>query len=279
MRRFAYHRPRTIEEAFRLKQAEPGARWIAGGTDVMVQARGGHAPPALISLTAIRELRGITVGEGARIGALTPFADVAAHAGLRERYPVLVEAASAVGSVQIRNLATIGGNLANASPCADSAPALLVLDARLRIAGPGGAREVPVEQFFRGPGRTCLAPDELLTDVLLDPPGAGRACFRKKGRVRMDLALASVAVLLELEGGGCRRARVAAGSVAPVPLRLHEVEDLLTSGPLGDGLVARAEEAARRGVAPITDVRGTAEYRRAIVGVFVRRAIQELSTC
>jgi CO/xanthine dehydrogenase FAD-binding subunit len=279
MRSYFYHRPRSLEEALRLKAETPDARFIAGGTDVMVQLR--HRalrPRALISLRALEELRGIKVGERAQIGALTPIRDVTRHPGLRERYPVLVQGASRLGSPQIRNVATIGGNLCNASPCADTATPLLVLEARLRLRGPRGSREVPLDQFFLGPGQSCLAEDELLVEILLDPPTTGsRSTFQKKGRVRMDLALASLAILLQLEGDTCSRARVAAGSVAPRPLRLREVESHLEGKTLSASVIAAAQEIAMRTISPITDVRSTAEYRRQIVGVYLKRALEVLT--
>jgi len=278
MKRYEYHRPRSLAEALRLKAADPGACYVAGSTDVTVRVRAGDlAPTALISLRGVPEVRGIDFGTGARIGALTTVAEIQAHPGLREAYPVLAQAATVLGSVQIRNVATVGGNLCNASPCADTAPALLVLGARLRLEGPEGHRELPLEEFFRGPGATCLTRDEVLTHVLLDPPAAGaRSAYRKQGRVHMDLAQASLAVLVEMDGSVCRRALVAAGSVAPVPLRLKPVEALLAGAKLEGAVLAEAAALASRTVTPITDVRATADYRRAIVGVFLRRMLEEL---
>jgi CO/xanthine dehydrogenase FAD-binding subunit len=281
MKRYEYHRPRSLAEALRLKAADPGACYVAGATDMTVRLRAGDiAPAALVSLRGVPELRGIDFGDsgrGARIGAATTVAEIAAHPGLREAYPVLAQAAAVLGSVQIRNAATVGGNLCNASPCADTAPALLVLGARLRLEGPGGHREVSLEDFFRGPGATCMTKDEVLTHVLLDPPAAGaRSAYRKQGRVHMDLAQASLAILVELDGATCRRAMVAAGSVAPVPLRLKPVEALLAGKRLDEGLLQAAGALASRTITPITDVRATAEYRRAIVGVFLRRMLAEL---
>jgi CO/xanthine dehydrogenase FAD-binding subunit len=279
MRHTEYHRPRSLEEALRLRQASPDARYIAGGTDVMVQIRSRNAarPSALVSLSSIPELRGITVDGGARIGATTPIHELTAHRALRERYPVLVEAVSRLGSPQIRNVATLGGNLCNASPCADSATPLLVLEARVRLCSAAGQRELPLERLFLGAGQTCLAPSELLTEILLPPPApTARATFKKKGRVRMDLALASVSVLVELDGDICRRVRIAAGSVAPTPLRLTEVEVLLAGKPLSPELLDAAAALASRSVAPISDLRCSAEYRRQIVGVYVKRALEEL---
>jgi carbon-monoxide dehydrogenase medium subunit len=279
MRHVDYYRPRSLEEALRLKAAHPAARFIAGGTDVMVQMRH-HAlrPSVLISLSAVPELRGVEVNGRVRIGAFTTISELLEHETLQERYPVLLEAARELGSVQIRNVATLGGNLCNASPCADTATPLLVLEARLRLASARGAREVPLHGLFVGPGQNCLGEGEILTHILLDPPPAGtRATFKKKGRVKMDLALASAAVLLQMEGQTCRRARVAAGSVAPVPLRLPAVEALLEGHTVTREVLAAVEQTASRSVSPISDVRATEAYRRAVVGVFVRRAVEELT--
>ncbi|MFQ5844440.1 MAG: FAD binding domain-containing protein, partial [Planctomycetota bacterium] len=182
-----------------------------------------------------------------------------------------------LGSPQIRNVATVGGNLCRAAPGADLAPPLLVHEARVRLRGAAGSRDLPLEEFMLGPGETCLGPGEVLGAVLLDPPPAGaRTVFLKKGRVRMDLSLVSVAVLLELEGKRCRRARVAAGSVAPTPLRLRRVEALLEGRPITPAVAAEARAAAAAEVAPITDVRATESYRRRIAGVFVERALSRL---
>jgi CO/xanthine dehydrogenase FAD-binding subunit len=279
MLRFEYHRPRSLPEALRLRGADPASRYVAGATDVLVQVRAGAlSPSALISLRSVNELCGIEVGpRGARIGAATTIAQIAAHAGLRESYPVLTDAAAVLGSPQIRNAATVGGNLCNASPCADTAPALLVLDARLRLASASGTREIALSELFLGPGATCLAPGELVTDVLLDPPAKGtRAAYCKKGRVHMDLAQASLAVLVVLEGAVCRKARLAAGSVAPVPLRLKEVEAVLEGAKLSDEVLRSAADLAGRSVKPITDVRATADYRRALIGTFLHRTLAAL---
>lgn len=276
MRQFFYHKPRTIDEAFRLKKEKEGAVYIAGGTDVMVQIKNRELrPSALISLRNIPELSRIEVNGGACIGALTTIADIIRHPTLGHVFPVVVEAASRVGSVQIRNMATIGGNLCNCSPCADMALPLLVLEAKVRLRSSETAREVPVEEFFKGPGESCLQASEILTEIILDPFHKDvQPVFLKKGRVKMDLAVASVAVLLEMEGRFCRKARVAAGSVAPVPLRLRRVEELLEGSNLEDKTILEAQKIANDSVAPITDIRSTESYRREIVGVFVKRTLE-----
>jgi carbon-monoxide dehydrogenase medium subunit len=276
---YDYFKPGTLAEALALCAERGGARFIAGGTDLMIRIRGKEVlPTALISLRNIEELVGVTADRGGlRIGAATTIADLASNAEIGARLPVLAQAARRVGGPAVRNAGTVGGNLCNASPCADTALPLLVLDARLAIASPRGAREIPLPDLFCGPRATCLAPDEIVTSVLVPAPSPGaRATFLKKGRVMMDLSVASVAVLLELDGDTCSKARVAAGSVAPTPIRLPEVEALLAGRRLTDDVVAAASEAAMRGVSPITDVRSTAEYRRQIVGVYLKRAASGL---
>jgi carbon-monoxide dehydrogenase medium subunit len=278
MSRFEYHRPRTLKEAFELVRRTPEARYIAGGTDVMVRMRSGRMkPPALVSLRNVPELLGVEVDASGtlRVGGGAPLADVLASRAVRERAPVLAVAVESMGSAQIRSVATLGGNVCNASPCADSAPALLVLGARVRLEGPEGTRELPIDELFTGPGATALRPAEVVTAFLLDAPSpAARGVFLKKSRVSMDLAIANVAVSLEVDGDTCRRARVAAGAVAPVPLRLRAVEDVLTGARLTADVAAEAARRAMEAVTPISDIRGSADYRRAIVGAYVKRAVE-----
>ncbi len=276
----AYHRPRTLEEARSLKAETPGACFIAGGTDLLVQMRGGRKRPgALISLRSVAELAGVTTGGVTAIGAMTTLTDVLRHPVVSKRFPALVAAVRSMGSVQIRNVATLGGNLCNASPAADSAPPLLVLGAKARIEGGDGEREIPIEDLIAGPGRTCLGPDDVLTAILLDPPPSGaRGAFLRKTRVHVDLALASVAVALEMDPASeiCRQARVAAGAVAPTPLRLREVEAMLAGEKITQETLGRARQLARDGISPISDVRASADYRRHITGVLLARAVSSL---
>jgi len=278
MSRFDYFKPRSLEEAWDLYEKYPGARYIAGGTDLMVQVKNRKSrPPALISLRSVPGLTGIEIGETTSIGAMTTITDLIVHPELGGLFPVLLQAAKRLGSTQVRNVATVGGNLCNCSPCADTALALLVLDARAVLKGPGGGREIPLSEFFLGPGKSCLVSGEVLTGICLDRSGGGaRAIFMKKGRVRMDLSIASAAVLLEMDGDTCKRARFAAGSVAPVPLRLSKVEALLENAVLSKEKIEEAQKIAMDSVSPITDVRSTADYRREIIGVYIKRAVQEL---
>jgi len=270
-----YHRPRSLAQAVRLMEDHPEARFIAGGTDLMVSLRAGsERPPALISLGRVAELRGITNGDPTRIGALTTIAEILEHQELAQRFPLLREAALPFGSMQIRNLATLGGNLCNASPAADMAPALLVLGARVEMSGPSGDRELPLSEFFVGPGETRREPGEVLTTILLPPsPTGARHGFRRKGRVAMDLAIASVAVSVVTEGERCTHVRVAAGAVAPCPLRLVGAEDVLEGHAADAERMAQARARVEREVSPITDLRAGADYRRQLTGVLFQRAL------
>ena len=278
MRRFDYLRPKSLKEALQQKKTIAGAKFISGGTDLLVQIKNRELqPPALISLRSIPELATIEINGGARIGALATISDIIQHNELGLNYPVLVEAARRLGSVQIRNVATVGGNLCNCSPSADMALPLLVLEAKVRLRTAKARREIQISEFFKGPGESCLSSDEILTDILLDPPHQkAKATFLKKGRVKMDLAIASLAVLLEMEGGRCRKARIAAGSVAPVPLRLYKVEALLEGSTVTEKLAAEAQRLATKIISPITDIRATEEYRRQIVRVYVKRGLEKI---
>jgi carbon-monoxide dehydrogenase medium subunit len=280
MIRYDYHKPANLEEAFALANESPAACYVAGGTDLLVGIKNRHVrPPALISLRSIDELRGIEVGDRVRIGPLTTIAEVLEHEELGRRLPLLIEAARRLGSPQIRNTGTVGGNLCNASPCADAACALLALGATVRLRKGNDAREVGLAELFTGPKETCLLPGEILSDVLVDPPAAEtRFAFFKRGRVRLDMAIASLAVLADLDGRVCRSIALSAGSVAPTPLRLDAVEQLLTGAELTDDLMVEARRLAAETVAPIDDIRSTAEFRRNIVGVWTERALREMTS-
>jgi CO/xanthine dehydrogenase FAD-binding subunit len=277
MSRYSYHRPASLDAALKLMQELPGARFVAGGTDLMVRIKNRDlAPKALISLRGISGLAGIQLDGPATIGAMTTIAELIDHPGLGERYPGLIQAARRLGSAQIRNAATIGGNLCNCSPCADTATPLLTLGARVRLRSPEGERELPLEDFFVGPGQTCAPPEEILVGIQLPEPVPGaKAFFFKKGRVRMDLALASLSALLVLDGQTCKTARLAAGSVASTALRLTEAETVIENQTLSAELATRASEAAAAQVMPISDLRASADYRRRLVRVYVERAITQ----
>jgi carbon-monoxide dehydrogenase medium subunit len=278
MSNFDYFKPRSLEEVWDLEKKLPGAKYIAGGTDLMVKIKNRTIKPqTLISLRSISGLSGIEIGKKVRIGAMTTITDLIEHPELGKIYPVLVQAAKKIGGPQIRNVGTVGGNLCNCSPCADTALVLLLLDARVILKNPQSSREVALEEFFIGPGESCLTGAELMTEILLDKPAPNvRAIFMKKGRVKMDLAVASVGVLLEMDGDTCKKARFAAGSVAPVPLRLKKVEELFENAVISKEIIREAQKIAMNNISPITDIRSTADYRREIVGVYIKRALEKL---
>jgi CO/xanthine dehydrogenase FAD-binding subunit len=276
---FAYQRPATLDEACRLLAAEPRAAILAGGTDLMVhlrQEQRGKRPPAVISVRRIPGLDRIDVGTSViRIGALTTLAAVIEHPTIQAEYPVIPFTARYMGSPAIRHLATIGGNLCNASPAADLSPVLLVLDAEVGIAGTTGTRRLPLDQFFRGPGQTALTIGEILTWVEFPRKHGGWLVRYERLDVRraMDIAIAGVAIALRREGARVTEARLALGAVAPTPIRAPDAEAALMEGGLTPAAIERTAALAMAVARPIGDVRATAEYRREMIGALVRRAL------
>ena len=271
-----YLAPSTVEDAVRAL-ATPGARPLAGGTDLLVQLRSGRTRPAvLVDLKRIAAATGVRAeGGGFVIGAATPGAEIGEHVALARAWPGVVEAASVIGSVQIQGRATLAGNLCNASPAADSVPALIAARALCVIAGPAGRRELPVEAIASGPGRTSLAPGEFVLEIRL-PPRSARAAdayLRLIPRTEMDIAVVGAAVNLWLDAGGTiTKAHVALGAVAPTALLVPAAGAALVGKRLDDAALAALDAAARAACRPISDKRGSAEYRTRIAGVLARRA-------
>jgi len=277
MNAIRYETPRSVAEAVRLMAADSGARVLAGGTDLLVQFRAGvRQPSAFVDVKRIPELMSITInGEGLRLGAAVPAALVFEHAELRRLWPGLAEAVALIGSTQIQGRGSVGGNLCNASPAADTTCALIANRAQCVIAGPHGERTVPVDTFCVGPGRTVLEPGELLVAVHLPRPAArtADAYLRLIPRSEMDIAVAGAGVSVTLDAAGaCTAARVAIGAVAPTALRVPEAEQALVGSPLDEASLQRAAAAAAAAARPIDDKRGTAVYRRTVAGVLTRRA-------
>jgi len=270
--------PATLAEAVAaMAGAGGGARALAGGTDLMAQMRAGRLQPGLIvDLKRIPELLGVRAdGGGFIIGAATPCAVLGEHSALTRAWPGVVEAACLIGSTQVQGRASLGGNLCNASPAADSVPALVAAGASCLIAGPGQPREVPVETLQSGPGRHSLQPGELLVAIRLParPAHSGDAYLRLIPRTEMDIAVVGAAVSLTLDGQGLvSAARVALGAVAPTTLRVDEAADALIGTRLDEPALVRLESAARAACRPIDDKRGTADYRTKVAGVLARRA-------
>jgi len=257
---------------------EDGARLLAGGTDLIVKMRSGlAAPTVLIDISDVECLRGVSETDGVvEIGAATPEEDLLASALLRERLPLLAKVLGALGSVQIRNRGTLGGNLVNASPAADGAVPLLLYDAEVLLTSRNGDRVLSVESFLRGPGQTALEEFEFVRAVRLPIPDRPfQPFFHKVGRRRaLTIAIASVGALIHIEDNRVMETRFAAGSVAPVPLRLRRLEDRLRGAPLSESMLAECAPLAAESVSPISDVRASAEYRRAVVGGLVMRALR-----
>lgn len=267
-------RPTSLADAL-AALSEPSAVAIAGGTDLMVGAELAGVP-AVVDLLRVPELTGIRrTGEGFEIGAATSFSRIRGDRELCAAFPILGQAAATVGGWQIQNRATIGGNIANASPAGDSLPVLLALDAEVVIAGRGGERVVPYRDFHVGYRETALEPGELIVRVRVPLGSSGTVQRFKKVGTRAAQAISKVVVgfVVEVEGGTVKRARVAAGSVAATPVRLSETEGLLAGAMPSAELADRAGERAAAEVTPIDDIRSTAAYRRHVLGRVVRRMV------
>ncbi len=276
--KFEYAAPESLAEACRLL-ADPGARPLAGGTDLLVKlSRQLLAPTLVVSLRRVPNLEGITVAADGSIaiGACTRLADLAAHPEIGARLPAVAQAAGHTATVQIRNRATLGGNICNASPCADNIPTLMALGAQLAIVGPDGERTLPLGELFEGPSLTALARGELVTHIHVPQPAAGCAAAyeRHSARSRVDLSAINVGVTVTLDGDTCTEARIVMGAVAATPLRANAAEAILSGEPFTAENVAAAARAAAEASKPITDVRATAEYRREMVAVLTARALR-----
>jgi CO/xanthine dehydrogenase FAD-binding subunit len=280
-----YCAPTSLADALRVLRGGD-ATILAGGTDLMPQTQAGRVPfrRTLINIRRIRELRGIERSHGAiRIGALTTVTEAMESDVVRSGLPILVEAGDHFASAQLRNTATIGGNICNASPAGDTLVPLLVLDAEVELAsasdGASSLRRVPLEKFFAGPGKTHRAPAELLVAVHVPLPRPGFvARFVKFGtRPALDISAISIGVGGVLRKGILSGVRVAFGAVAPTPLRGRATEAALEGRPLTDETIAAAATAARGEVRPISDVRASEWYRRELVGNLTRRVLAEIS--
>lgn len=280
---FDYVKPASLAEASRILAESPDqARPFMGGTDLFVRMRDGLVrPETMVDVKRLPGMRAIRYDEeeGLSIGAAATLNEVAGHPVVQTHYPLLVEAANSVASYQLRNRATLGGNLCNASPAADTAPATLLLEGCMVLHGPSGERVVPAEEFFLGPGATAIQPGEFMTGVrfpILPAGSAGK--YLKLGRNKAgDLAIAGVAVLGFPNGTGSGYGfRIGLASVGPVPLRARQAEQALAASPPGEGVFSLAAEKAMGAAAPIDDVRASAEYREAMVRALTRRALREV---
>jgi CO/xanthine dehydrogenase FAD-binding subunit len=275
--KFEYHAPESLEELFDILREHPEeATFLAGGTDLMVKMKQRLVEPKrLINLKKIKGLRGVEEKDGyIHIGALTKLRTLERCHQVAKWLPLLRETVSAMGSVQVRNMATIGGNLCNASPAADSAATLIALGADAHIAGPAGERSLPLDEFFSGPQSNVLRKDELLTSVSVPfPEENSKGAFLKIGRTKLDIATVNVAVQLRMKGDTIEDCRMVMGSVAPVPLRLIAVEKYLKGKKATDATFKRAGEICSDEIKPVSDVRATANYRKTASKGLIREAL------
>ncbi len=280
--RFNYLEPATVEEAVSLLSKYAGkAKAMAGGTDLLVQIKDKVLQPEyVVDIGYIPGLEYINYDEkqGLRIGALTTTRAVEKSKEIRQLYPAISQAAGLLGSVAIRNVATIGGNLCNAAPSADTLPALIGHSAKARIAGTNGERVVPLEDFCTGPGCTVFKTGELLVEIQVPvPPPGTKGVYLKHSRSAIDLAVVGVAVIMVLGTGEvCQDIKIVLGAVAPTPLRARKAEEILRGKKIEPALIEKAALVAAGEAKPISDVRSSAEYRREMLKVLTRRAIEQI---
>jgi CO/xanthine dehydrogenase FAD-binding subunit len=277
--KFEYFSCETLEEASSLLSRFKGeARLLAGGTDMLIKMKHKKETPRyLINIKRIADLNLIRHDhdEGLRIGALTTIQAIKSSPLIKKKFSVLHDAASVLGTRQVRNLATLGGNLCNASPAAECAPALLTLEARARILGRDGERVIPLDGFFLGPGKTALLDDEIMIELQMPdlPPHTGGVYLKHSTR-RIDVAIVGVAVVITLDGHTCRDVRIALGSVGPTQFRAKMAEELLRGQELEEDLIRRAAQTASDESFPIDDIRGYADYRKQVVETLVKNGIE-----
>jgi carbon-monoxide dehydrogenase medium subunit len=279
---FTYKTPRTLDEALRLlEQGKAGARILAGGTDLVLQMKQRLLTPSLvIDIKNVPDLDRLDWSEkgGLHIGASVSISKLLALEVLLKRFSVLAQACRVIGSTQIKNRATLGGNICNAAPSADSAPALLCLGASGILKRSGGTRTISLEEFFKSPGKTAVRDNELLVEIdVPTPPANSAGCYlRHTTREEMDISVVGVASYLELSPDKkVKTARITLAAVAPVPMRAHQAESILQGKAVtADAIEAAAVKAAAE-ASPITDMRGSAEYRREIVKVLTRRTLKK----
>jgi carbon-monoxide dehydrogenase medium subunit len=276
---FTYFDPTTVSQAVDLLQQHAGnAKVLAGGTDLFLRMRHRAVQPeVVVDLKRIPELAGLHYSsqDGLRIGATVTHATVAAHAAVQQHYGGLATAANWVGSLQTRHRGTVVGNLCNASPAADTAPALVAYRANMVITGPAGEREVPIDDFFQGPGRTVLGTAEIVTAIRI-PPGAGRMGwgYLRRTRTVIDIALVSACAVLSVDQGVCQNVSIGLGAVGPTPLRARQAEASLQGQHASPECLATAARAAADESRPISDVRCSAAYRKDMVEVLTRRCME-----
>jgi carbon-monoxide dehydrogenase medium subunit len=278
MKAFEHYAPDSVEELLELLKSKPNAKLIAGGTDLLLQMKEGTAQPeTVVSLKNVEELGGFTVSKsGYRLGTGMTLRRITRSNELTQNFPGLIYAAGVVASEQIRSLATLGGNICNASPSADMVPPLIALDAVVQLVSSQGQRDIPLAEFFKGPGESVLKSGEILHSIFLPQPSGSMIYSKHAPRKYMDLAVVGVAVRLAKKHGKINEARVALGAVGPVPFRAEKTEALLAGQTLTTELMREAGEMAAGECVPIDDIRGSAWYRKRMVKVHVRRNLEVL---
>jgi carbon-monoxide dehydrogenase medium subunit len=281
MVRFEYFEPGTLDEAVALLVRYSGqASLLAGGTDLLVEIKEHlRRPQHVVNIKKIPGIAALAYDDrtGLRFGALVTAREIEISPIALAKYPGLAQAARELGSIQVRHRATVVGNICRASPSADTLPPLIADGATVRIYGPVGERTVALEAFCTGPGKTVLAPGELVTEIAVPPPPprTGKHYLKHGRRKAMELATVGVGVTLTLDGGACREIRIALGAVAPTPIRARQAEDALRGRTLDGATIEAAARIAMSECRPISNVRGSAEYRREMVGVLTQRAIAQ----
>ena len=278
MKAFEHYAPDSIEGLLEMLKSKPNVKLIAGGTDLLLQMKQGTArPETVISLKNVEELRGFSVSKnGYRLGAGMSLRGITRSNELTQNFPGLVYAAGVVASEQIRTLATLGGNICNASPSADMVPPLIALDAVVQLVSNQGQRDLSLSDFFKGPGESVLKSGEIMHSIFLPQPSGNMIYTKHAPRKFMDLAVVGVAVRLAKKNGKINEARVALGAVGPVPFRAEKTEALLAGQTLTTELMLEAGEMAAGECVPIDDIRGSAWYRKRMVKVHVRRNLETL---
>lgn len=285
MKPFEFFSPTTLYDASRILSDHNGeGRALAGGTDLLIRMkRKQWTPRAVVSLNRIAGLQEIALNGELKMGARVTLNQIIRAPIIREHFPVLAQTARTMAGVQVRSLATVGGNLCNASPSADMAPPLIALNARVVIVGINGEHVVPLEDFFVSPGKCVLQPDEILREILVPRENDSiRASYAKlEHRQAMDIAIVGIGVSVKRETPNvkrqvCEDVRIVMGAVAPTPLRAKRAEEILRGNIFSDGNIAHAARVAAEEAKPIDDVRSSAWYRREMVEVLTRRQLLEI---
>jgi aerobic carbon-monoxide dehydrogenase medium subunit len=278
VRRFELALPESLDDCLRLlAQRGPETKLLAGGTDLLPQMKNGVViPKRVIDLSGVARVKILECdAKGLRIGSAVPARQVEQDTRVRDTYTAVAESAALLGSVQVRNLASVGGNICNAAPSADMAPPLIAMEAQAVIAGPKGERRVPLSDFFTGVRKTVVGPDELLVEIFVPAPGphSGGCYIRHTPRRELDIAVVGVSSQVTIANGVCAKARIALAAVAPTPVRATAAEAALEGKPLTPELIERAADLAGQSAKPISDQRGSAEFRHHLVRVLTRRTL------